>query len=575
MANKINIVISADDKASKPIRGVADELDNATGSSGRLSSALGSLGGVLGTTAVAAGGFAIAGAGAGIAIGFGFNSAVEQATTKLQAFMGDNERVAKTLDWVKREAALTQFSFTDMADAAANLTPVAKSSGTSLEDLVKQAEVLAAVNPAEGLTGATFSLREALSGDWVSIIDRFNLPRKRINELKEQGVPAMEIISKTLGEMGINYDLVEKQGKTVSARFDQVKDKLVMMAGEATKPIFDRVSESLSALGSFDYGSLGKSLSGVMSGAITQFDNFVISVRDVSKQVGEYLMPKLTNLWTKVKQDLMPALDDLWKNVIAPLAQAIGVGLVGAFGLAIDAITLAMPIVSGLITFLSDNTWIIWGVVGAVVAFKSAMAIEAAVSAFTASIAIMTGGSGLGGLLTTFLTTKAAMLLPIALPAIAVGAAIAAIALVKQAHDEMTRAVEGQQASIRTSLDATQTALNRNVQVQSSGVYSLETKQRFQAATDSIINMNKKAIGTNFAAGGTTLVGEHGPELVNLPAGSQVTPAWKTASQASSEGAGAPSITINGNVILQNAAAVDSFFKQADQAQRFARMGMA
>ncbi|WKK71445.1 hypothetical protein Q0F99_19085 [Rathayibacter oskolensis] len=62
---------------------------------------------------------------------------------------------------------------------------------------------------------------------------------------------------------------------------------------------------------------------------------------------------------------------------------------------------------------------------------------------------------------------------------------------------------------------------------------------------------------------------------MNLPAGSQVAPAWQTAAQGAPTGAGGLTIQISGDVILQNAAAVDSFFKQADQAQRFARMGMA
>jgi hypothetical protein len=41
---------------------------------------------------------------------------------------------------------------------------------------------------------------------------------------------------------------------------------------------------------------------------------------------------------------------------------------------------------------------------------------------------------------------------------------------------------------------------------------------------------NAFATGTSFAPGGMALVGERGPELVNLPRGSQVIPAAQTAS---------------------------------------------
>jgi len=42
------------------------------------------------------------------------------------------------------------------------------------------------------------------------------------------------------------------------------------------------------------------------------------------------------------------------------------------------------------------------------------------------------------------------------------------------------------------------------------------------------LSTNKFAVGTNFAPGGMALVGERGPELVNLPRGSQVVPAAQT-----------------------------------------------
>ena len=417
MAQEINIVISAQDKASKPIRRVSDEIDGGTQKSSKFRSALGALGTALKATTLAAGATAIALGTAGATIGFGFNSSVEQATTKLDAFMRDGDRVAQTLSWVKQEAAATQFSFTDMADAAANLTPVANSSGVALKELVRQAEVLAAVNPAEGLTGATFSLREALSGDWVSIIDRFNLPRQRINQLKEEGVPAMEIISRTLKEMGIDYSLVEKQGQTVSARFDQVRDKLTMMAGAASKPIFDRVSQELGNLDGFDFEALGERLAGIVSGGIDAIDDFIPKVQELGKQVGDYLGPKFATVWQITQEKLFPALQNLWKQVLEPLIPVVGELLVGALGLAVDMFGKMLEVVSPLISFLADNTWVIWGVVGAIGAFKVALQIQEGVAAFQSSVEAMKGAGGLQGLTDKFMATRGTLLTQIVMPA--------------------------------------------------------------------------------------------------------------------------------------------------------------
>ncbi|MFD0450357.1 hypothetical protein ACFQZK_05210 [Rhodococcus aetherivorans] len=402
-----------------------------------------------------------------------------------------------------------------------------------------------------------------MSGDWTSIIERFNLPRKRINELKEQGVPAMEIITRTLGEMGINYDLVAKQGQTVSARFDQVKDKLTMMAGAASKPIFDRVSKELDTLGKFDYTALGNQMAGIVSGAITAFDDFVPKVQEVGSQVGDYLGPKFGALWSTVQEDLMPALSNLWRNVIEPLIPVIGGALVGALGLAVDAFTIALQVISPLIDFLANNEGIIWGVVGAFAAFKTALAIQAGVAAFQTGIAAMTGASGLAMLTGTFKGAAGLIGSPILMPAIAVGFAIGALKEVidkayetinvvkgvgdaieknRRSGEETDKAIrklhdEGKISTdkLYTYLKNTQDAANKAKADMYSGFFGPMQRSfddlfvRMSGAQEKYkgSGFGGHASGTNYAHGGMKMVGEHGPEPVILPRGAQVVPNYR------------------------------------------------
>lgn len=447
--NDLTLTIKAIDNASKELKQVRDKVDDLGGSadktsalSERLSGAVSKVAGIAKAAALAVGTLTAAVGTAGLTIGIGFNSSVEQAQAKLMAFMKDGAKVAATLSWVKQEAAATQFSFTDMADAAANLTPVAKTSGKSLESLVRQAEILAALNPTEGLTGATFSLREALSGDWVSIVDRFNLPRQRINELKAQGVPAMEIISKTLNEMGIDYGLVAAQGKTLSARFDQVKDKLTMMAGAATKPIFDRISKEFDKVGQIDFEGWGNRAATAITDLINLMDRLWPAVQAVAKQVGDYLAPKMQGLWNSVRDNLIPILERLWKNVIEPLLPVLGAAFVGAIGGVTDALKIVVDWIGWFADELEAGNPFIWIVVGALGALAGALALNAAFATVTAlfttltTVTIPAATAAFGGF--------AAMLsIPLVMPAIAVGAALAAIASVMDAYGRMQEAIEG------------------------------------------------------------------------------------------------------------------------------------
>lgn len=206
--------------------------------------AVGALGGI-GLAAMGVGAIGDAAKGAAGALGIGLNSEIENVRAQLTAFTKSGTEADKILGMIRNEAAATPFAFREMAAATASLLPASKQSGVGLMQLVKQAEILAALNPSEGLEGAAFSLREALSGDFVSIVERFNLPRQRLNELKAQGVPAMEAISTALREMGADASLVTGLAGTFSGRLSTFQDTIDTLRQRLSAPLFKILSDQL------------------------------------------------------------------------------------------------------------------------------------------------------------------------------------------------------------------------------------------------------------------------------------------------------------------------------------------
>jgi hypothetical protein len=186
--------------------------------------------------------------GIGSAFGIGALSELEQTRASFMAFTKDAAKTEQILQQVRDEAAKTPFSFGEMAKAAASLMPVAKQSGMALMDLVKEAEILAASNPTEGLEGASFALREAMTGDFTSIIERFNLSRQTINQLKAEGVPALEIVRRAMAEMGFDSDLIAAKAETLEGRWSTFKDTLQTLQMRIGQPIFDTLKEGLVGL---------------------------------------------------------------------------------------------------------------------------------------------------------------------------------------------------------------------------------------------------------------------------------------------------------------------------------------
>jgi hypothetical protein len=229
---------AAAQSAAGNVRKVGDEAEK---QGSRLKGFFDGVKGVMLGAGVAMGGALVAAAGAGL----GFNNAIEQASAKINAFTNDGEKTAEILEMVKDRASKTPFEFDQMANAASALMPTVKASGKSLEELLEISEILAASNPAEGLEGAAFALKEATSGDFTSIIERFNLPRQRLKELKEQGVPDIEAVKIAMRELGLDGDLVANMANTLEGRWSTFKDTIVSTLGVITQPIFDAMSGGL------------------------------------------------------------------------------------------------------------------------------------------------------------------------------------------------------------------------------------------------------------------------------------------------------------------------------------------
>lgn len=486
---KAHITLDADTSGAKEAEGAVDRFGKTVGSVSAKTVAAGQIMAEVFVAATEKIGQGLSGI---VSAGFSFNSSVEQAQVKLMAFTKSQEKTAEVLSWVKDESMKTQFNFTDMADAAATLTPVANQTGKSIYELVKQAEVLGALNPAEGLKGAAFSIREAFSSDWVSLVERFNLPRNAINDLKAQGVPAMDIIAKTLKGMGVDYGLVSAQGQTVSARFETLKDKLTQLAGAASKPIFDRVSVELAKLSGVDLTEWGDKAADGIKNMMDWLERGGESVMKIYRAVADYLDPKLMALWDTIERRLGPSFMRLWREVIEPLIPVIGNLLVGAIGLAIDALNLVAEAMSIVIDGMLDGNPVIWGLIGLFGVLGTSMAVTQGVKSFQLAMATVT---------TNYAAFSAFVASPIVMPALLIGAAIASILVVQQYLDGVIKSLDRINADTDKALAGTDKVLAQaNAQFKSGKI----SKERYNA----ILN-GARAGGGDVVAGGAYAVGDN------------------------------------------------------------------
>jgi hypothetical protein len=183
--------------------------------------------------------------GLGEALGVGLNSQMENTKAQLMAFLKDGDLAAGVLADIRAEADKTPFAFQEMANATASLIPSARAANEPYMNLVKTAEILAASHPEQGLEGAAFAIREAVSGDFVSLVERFDMPRQYMNQLKEQGVPNLDIVRRAMLQMGYDASLVSNMAATSTGLWGTLSDTIGTLRQKISEPIFDALKSSI------------------------------------------------------------------------------------------------------------------------------------------------------------------------------------------------------------------------------------------------------------------------------------------------------------------------------------------
>lgn len=137
--------------------------------------------------------------------------------------------------------------------------------------------------------------------------------------------------------------------------------------------------------------------------------------------------------------------------------------------------------------------------------------------------------------------------------------------IVKDAQ-EKSKAIDG----IRTAADGAVISINKLAKkVQNTNAAG----QKIDLAP--LLKPGRNATGTSFAPGGSTWVGENGPELLNVPRGSAIMPSYM-ARQFRGQGGGEIVINEQGTYNFYTAEAVDAWRdNRVDQVQRLAQVGMA
>jgi hypothetical protein len=347
---------------------------------------------------------------------------------------------------------------------------------------------------------------------------------------------------------GLDFGPFGKAARTAfSALIDWVNRSIKSLASLTSSPEWQGIKKvSQDALG-FATNLLRTFAQALNDGTVTRvLTGLAQNFYNVATTVGSYLAPSLQSLWNVVLTQVLPVLVRLWKEVVEPLIPVVGTLLVGAIKLAVDTLTLLLQVVTPVINFLITNRQAVIDFAVAFGALAFAMKFDSIKTSFLGNMDAVIGkiGGVKGKVVDLFTKISGGTVMG----NIAVAGALADIGLVVQAIQSVQNAL--------TALDDAHATIARNAVEAAKTNNAMYTK--YVHETDPAAKAREKAYlhkyhypgfatGTSYAPGGMALVGEEGPEIVNLPRGSQVVTASQTQKMVGGGG-----VTINGGLHIHN-----------------------
>lgn len=115
-----------------------------------------------------------------------------------------------------------------------------------LEKMWSLAERLGAMDPAQGIEGAVFAMRELMSGDGVSMVRRFEMPRSAINDIKNLDLPEqLAAMDKLMTDMGFGEDFLDQISDTGLAFKNQIGELFAKSLREIGEKGLDKLKPQM------------------------------------------------------------------------------------------------------------------------------------------------------------------------------------------------------------------------------------------------------------------------------------------------------------------------------------------
>ena len=307
LRNELGRFVAESQRASRATRSFQSSVESARGTVSRFSSSANGM--IASLKGIAAG--ALGAVSAYQAFGRAVREAAqfEQSKVLIEAMFDDKKASDAYMKMLERVAVASPvLNSQDMFANSKSFISLSKDVKV-LEQAWKVVEKLNVMDPAQGVEGAVLALRELASGDVVSLVERFELPRSAVKAIKdlpfEQQVKAM---NELLTKMNITDKVVQKMGSTTISQWNRFKEMTSIAFRNAGKTANSELGNALQRINNI-----------LEKGALNSF------VQSADKFLGKSVNA-IVNFGMAAKQFIQPAVQFFRENASSIKAVAAALG---------------------------------------------------------------------------------------------------------------------------------------------------------------------------------------------------------------------------------------------------------
>lgn len=176
----------------------------------------------------------------------GANARMETFQMRMAALIGGGDRAESYFNIVRDAAIGAGASLTDLMEATFRFASVSGKNMQVFQELVNRVVTLAFWDPKQGLAGAGVAVMEALTGQFRSLVRRFEIGTLQMaRSMREQGFTNIEVLRAMMDSMGLGIEFLEAGANTWQRLVASIRLSWEELAKALGRPVFLLLEEQL------------------------------------------------------------------------------------------------------------------------------------------------------------------------------------------------------------------------------------------------------------------------------------------------------------------------------------------